>query len=194
MEERLITRFKWGLLTELEMPDEELRKNILKSKIHRDGLHIPEDVIEFIATNVTDSVRNLEGVINSLMAYSVVYNCDIDLNLAQKVLRNAIKIEHAPLTVDLILRKTCEHFNVSQDDVFSATRKKAIVQVRQIAMYLAQKHTKLSTSAIGAEIGKRDHATVLHSITAVESHICTDKKFKAEVEAIDASLTNKTSK
>lgn len=190
MEERLLTRFKWGLLAELEKPNEQLRKDILKSKIRHDGLKIPEEVIEFVSENVNNSVRELEGIVNSLMAYSVVYNRDVDLPLAEQIVRRAVKIEHKPITIDLILEKTCEYFGVKQEDIFTASRKQNIVQVRQIAMFLAQKYTNLSSARIGSLIGKRNHATVLHSCNIVEGRMKVDKAYKTKIEEIEKILRN----
>lgn len=188
MEERLLTRFKWGLLAELEKPNQELRRAILLSKIHRDGLSIPDEVVNFIAENVNDSVRDLEGIVNSLMAYSVVYNKDIDLGLAEQIVRRAVRFEKKPVTVDHILETVCGYFNVGQNEIFTKSRKQNIVQVRQIAMYLAQKYTDLSSSKIGALIGKRNHATVLHSCNLVADRLKIDKSFKQKFEDIEAIL------
>lgn len=190
MEERLLTRFKWGLLAELEKPNEQLRKDILKSKIRHDGLKIPEEVIEYVSENVNNSVRELEGIVNSLMAYSVVYNRDVDLPLAEQIVRRAVKIEHKPITIDLIIEKVCEYFGVKQEDIFTASRKQAIVQVRQIAMFLAQKYTNLSSARIGTLIGKRNHATVLHSCNIVEGRMKVDKSYKTKIEEIENLLKN----
>lgn len=191
MEERLLTRFKWGLLAELEKPNQQLRHDILDNKIRRDGLKIPEEVIDFVSENVSDSVRELEGIVNSLMAYSVVWNRDIDLPLAEKILKHTVKTERKPVTVDLILERVCEYFNVKQEDIFTSSRKQAIVQVRQIAMYLAQKYTKLSSARIGLLIGKRNHATVLHSCKIVEDRIRVDKAFKGKIDEIELLLRRK---
>lgn len=190
MEERLLTRFKWGLLAELEKPNEQLRKDILKSKIRHDGLKIPEEVIEYVSENVNNSVRELEGIVNSLMAYSVVYNKDVDLPLAEQIVRRAVKIEHKPITIDLIIEKVCEYFGVKQEDIFTTSRKQAIVQVRQIAMFLAQKYTNLSSARIGSLIGKRNHATVLHSCNIVEGRMKVDKAYKNKIEEIENILKN----
>lgn len=190
MEERLLTRFKWGLLAELEKPNEQLRKDILKSKIRHDGLKIPEEVIEYVSENVNNSVRELEGIVNSLMAYSVVYNRDVDLPLAEQIVRRAVKIEHKPITIDLIIEKVCEYFGVKQEDIFTTSRKQAIVQVRQIAMFLAQKYTNLSSARIGSLIGKRNHATVLHSCNIVEGRMKVDKAYKNKIEEIENILKN----
>lgn len=188
MEDRLLTRFKWGLLAELEKPNEELRRAILNSKIHHDGLKIPQEVIDYISENVNESVRDLEGIVNSLMAYSVVYNRDVDLSLAEQIVKRAVRVENKPITVDLILEKACGYFNIKQEDIFTSSRKQNVVQVRQISMYLAQKHTDLSSARIGALIGKRNHATVLYACKVVEDAIHVDKVFRSKVEEIEALL------
>lgn len=190
MEDRLLTRFKWGLLAELEKPNEQLRRDILKNKIRHDGLKIPDEVINFVSKNVDNSVRELEGIVNSLMAYSVVYNRDVDMPLAEQIVRRAVKVENKPITVDLILENVCSYFKVKQEDIFTKSRKQAIVQVRQIAMFLAQKYTELSSARIGALIGKRNHATVLHSCNLVEGRIKVDKAFKSKVDEIETIIRN----
>ena len=163
VKDRLLTRFSCGLIAELEQPNVQLCIDILNAKCRRDGLKIPEDVIHFIAETANGSVRDLEGVINSLMAYSIVYNSNIDMRLAERIIKRAVKVDNKPLTVDDILEKVCNHFGVSQQHVFSRSRKRDYVQVRQISMYLAQKYTKMPASRIGQLIGGRDHSTVIHS-------------------------------
>lgn len=187
-EDRLLTRFKWGMLVELEKPSESLRKAIMKMKITHDGLNIPEDVINFIASNVSESVRDLEGIINSLMAYSVVYNCDIDMDLAEKVIGRVVKFEKKSITIEEILEKSCEAFNVTVEDVSTRSRKRPIVMARQMAMYLAQKHTDLATTRIGVMVGNRDHATVLHSIKQMRELIETDKTISQLAENLESEL------
>lgn len=189
MEERLITRFKWGLLAEIERPDQLLRKDILRSKIRRDGLKIDESVIDYIATHVNKSVRDLEGVINSLMAYSVVYNKDIDVELASNVIQRTVgQQKEREITIDSILDKTCAYYEIERDEVLSSSRKAAIVTGRQVAMYLTQKFTHMSTTRIGLAIGKRNHATVMHSCAAVNERLASDKAFKAQIESIEKLL------
>lgn len=188
MTERLLTRFACGLIAELEKPNVQLCIDILHSKIRRDGLHIPEDVICFIAETANGSVRDLEGVVNSLMAYSVVYNTDIDMRLAERVVKRSVKIDDTPLTIDDILEKVCHHFNVSVSSVQSKSRKRDFVVARQVSMFLAQKHTKMPASRIGKLVGGRDHSTVLHSCTQVENRMATDKLFASEVESIEVSF------
>lgn len=190
MEERLLTRFKWGLQVEMDRPNEELRKEILKKKIELDGLKFPENVVDYIAQNVDGSVRELEGVVNSFLAFSIVYKCDIDMNLAQRIVHRAAKEEKKKaITVDTIIDKVCDHYTIKRADIFTKSRKRAIVQVRQIAMYLAQQHTQLSISRIGTLVGNRDHATVLHSCKIVSGRMDVDTSFRNEIQEIDASLT-----
>ena len=188
MEERLLTRFKWGLVAELERPDKELRKNILRNKIHRDGLNIPENVISYIAENVNESVRELEGIINSLLAQSILFKREIDMDLAERIVRKAVRIENKPITIEDIIAKVCEHYKMDESVLHTKSRKREIVQVRQVAMYLAKKHTDTSTSKIGHLIGNRDHATVLHACKIVKDLVEVDKMLKSDIEDIEASF------
>ena len=191
MEERLLTRFKWGLMAELERPNQELCRKILENKIRHDGLSIPEDVVEYIAANVNNSIRDLEGIVNSLMASSVVYSRDIDLTMAEQIVKRVIKFQSAPITIDRIIEEACLHWGISQDEVFSKSRKANIVTVRQTAMYLAQKHTKMTASRIGLLIGGRNHATVLHAIGQIRDRISTEKEFARHISELEAALKRK---
>ncbi len=188
VKDRLLTRFSCGLIAELEKPNVQLCIDILNAKCRRDGLKIPADVIQFIAETANGSVRDLEGVINSLLAYSVVYDSDIDMRLAERVVKRAVKVDNKPLTVDDILEKVCDHFNVSQQQVFSRSRKRDYVVVRQVSMYLAQKYTKMPASRIGQLIGGRDHSTVIHSCSTVEQRLKVDKSFSQELSSIENSF------
>jgi chromosomal replication initiator protein len=188
VKDRLLTRFSCGLIAELEKPNVQLCIDILNAKCRRDGLKIPADVIQFIAETANGSVRDLEGVINSLLAYSVVYNSNIDMRLAERVIKRAVKVDNKPLTIDDILEKVCGHYNVPQQQVFSKSRKRDYVLVRQISMYLAQKYTKMPASRIGQLIGGRDHSTVLHSCTTIEQRLKVDKAFSAELSSIENSF------
>lgn len=185
MRERLLTRFACGLTAELEKPNEQLCIDILNRKIKHDGLKIPEEVVTLIARTANGSVRDLEGVVNSLMAYSIVYNRDIDLTLAERVIKRAVKIDDHPLTVDEIVETVCEHFHVSTTAVGSKSRKREHVTARQVAMYLAQKHTKMPAARIGQLVGNRDHSTVIHSCAKVEKRITADAAFNSEVAEIE---------
>ena len=188
MEERLLTRFKWGLMAELKKPNQDLCRKILLNKMRRDGLSIPDDVIDYIAANANESVRDLEGIVNSLMAFSVVYNRDIDLDLAEQIVRRTVRFQNKAVTLENIIEKACEEWGVSQEDVFSKSRKAHIVVVRQLIMYLAQRLTKLTASKIGLHVGGRNHATVLHSITQVKDRMATDKDFAQKVSALEREL------
>ena len=192
MEERMLTRFKWGLVTELEKPDTELRKNILRNNIHREGLGIPENVIEYIAENVNESVRELEGIITSLLAQSILFKREIDIDLAQRIIKKSVRInENKPVTIDTIIEKVCEHFKFEQSVLHSKSRKREVVQARQVAMYLAKKHTENSASKIGHLIGNRDHATVLHACKNIKDQMAVDKEFSAEIAEIEISFRQK---
>ncbi len=192
MEDRLLTRFKWGLVAELEKPDIELRKNILRNKIKKDGLVIPESVICYIAENVNESVRELEGIVNSLLAQSILFKREIDLELAQRIVKKAVKCaEVKPITVNDIIEKVCSHYKIDASAIHTKTRKREVVQVRQVAMYLAKKHTDTSSSKIGQLIGNKDHATVLHACRIVKDQVEVDKAFKNEIEEIEATLRSR---
>ena len=187
MEDRLLTRFKSGLLAELEKPEVQLRKDILRSKIKHDGLEIPEDVIDFISQNVSNSVRELEGVIHSLLAYSVVFNKDVDLAFAQSIIQHAPKTEVKDISLDKIVEEVSVIYNVKQEDIYGKSRKAEIVLARQLSIYLAQMCTKLSASKIGLMIGNKNHATVLHSIKTIKTRLTTDTGLREQVD----ELTNR---
>ena len=188
VKDRLLTRFACGLIAELEQPNVQLCIDILKAKCRRDGLNIPADVIQFIAETANGSVRDLEGVVNQLLAYSIVYNSNVDMRLAERVIKRAVKIDNKPLTIDDILEKVCTHYNVPQQQVFSRSRKRDYVLVRQVSMYLAQKYTKMPASRIGQLIGGRDHSTVIHSCSTIEQRLKVDKAFLSELNSIENSF------
>ena len=191
MEERLITRFKSGLMAEMEKPEEPLRRSILHSIVKHDGLSIPDDVVNYISHNVTGSVRELEGIVHSLLAYSVVYSKDIDLEFAQRILAGRIKIEKKDITIDQIISCTCEHYNVKEEEIFGKSRKANVVTVRQMSMYLAHKHTKLTASKIGIYVGNRDHATVLHGIKTIDGRLKIEQKLRQDLEELEGKLIGK---
>jgi chromosomal replication initiator protein len=193
MEDRLLTRFKWGLVAELERPDMELRKNIMRNKVRRDGLNIPESVISYIAENVNESVRELEGIITSLLAQSIIFKRDVDLQMAKIVIGQTVHAVETNKTVSIddIISKVCAHYEIEESAIHTKTRKREVVQVRQLAMYLAKKYTDASSSKIGQYIGKKDHATVLHACKMIKDQVEVDKAFKAEVEEIEADLHRK---
>ena len=188
LEQRLLTRFKWGLSAEIEKPDFDLRKSILQSKIYRDGLEISEEVVDFIAEHVSDNVRDLEGVLVSLMAHSTLANMPIDITLAEKVISRIVNITKKVNTVEKIRDVVCEYFSLSVDAISTKSRKREVVQARQIAMYLSKQLTKNSLSSIGNTIGQRDHATVLHACKIVNDLMDCDKSFRTSVREIEEKL------
>ena len=188
MNDRLLTRFSCGLIAELERPNVQLCRNILDTEIRREGLKIPADVVEYIAQTANESVRDLQGVVNSLMAYSVVYNSNIDMRLAERVIKRAVKVDNKPLTIDDILETVCHHFNVSATAVNSKSRKKDIMTARQVSMYLAQKYTKMPAARIGKLVGGRDHSTVIHSCSQIEARLKLDHAFGNELTSIEKSF------
>lgn len=188
MPDRLLTRFSCGLVCELEKPNIQLCVDILSNKIRRDGLKIPVDVISFIAQTCNGSVRDLQGAINGLLAYSIVYNSSIDIRLAERVIKRAVKVDDKPLTIDDIVETVCHHYNVTVTAVNSKSRKSDYVVARQVTMYLAQKYTKMPASRIGKLVGNRDHSTVIHSCSKVEERLKIDAGFSDELVSIENGL------
>lgn len=188
MPDRLLTRFSCGLVCELEKPNIQLCVDILSNKIRRDGLKIPVDVISFIAQTCNGSVRDLQGAINGLLAYSIVYNSSIDIRLAERVIKRAVKVDDKPLTIDDIVETVCHHYNVTVTAVNSKSRRRDYVVARQVTMYLAQKYTKMPASRIGKLVGNRDHSTVIHSCSKVEERLKIDAGFSDELVSIENGL------
>ncbi len=188
MEERLITRFKWGMTAEIEKPDLELRKNILRNKIYRDGLNFPEEVISYIAEHVNASIRDLEGIVVSLMAHSTINNADVDISLARRVIGGLSSYEKKSISIDDIIKTVAGYYGVEVSAINTRSRKREVVLVRQVAMFLAKKYLDMSTAKIGQYIGDRDHATVLHACKAVTNLAETDKQFRNELNEIDLAL------
>ncbi len=189
LEERLITRFKWGLVAELGRPDLKLRKQILKDKATRDGIRLPEEVIDYIAENITDNVRDLEGIIVSLLAYSTTFGRDINLELAQEIVGKISQPKESTVTIESIINKVCAYYGLDTESIQTKSRKHEIVQARQICMYLIKKHLDYSTSKIGLYVGKRDHATVLHAFSVVRDQMEVDRNFRSDMENIEHSIT-----
>ena len=186
LEDRLLTRFKWGLQAEIEKPNQELRRLILEDKIRKNGLVIAPNVVDYISKNVNENIRDLEGIINSLLAYSVVYNnCDIDMQLVNTVLPRFMPKRNTEITIDFIIETVCNYFNVSSKDICSQSRRQPYMYIRQVAIYLANKHTNISNVQIGKTFGGRNHATVLHSITQMKNLIETEEKTANEISRIE---------
>lgn len=181
VQERLLSRFRWGLSADLQIPDYETRIDILERKMKVDGLEMPKEVVKYIAYNINSNVRELEGALISLLAQSSLNRREIDLELAKKVLRNFIKSSSKEITIDTIQKMVCEYFDVSYDKLLQKTRKREIVQARQITMYLAKSFTKNSLKTIGEHFGGRDHTTVIHSCQTVKDLMDTDSVFRENV-------------
>ncbi len=188
IDERLITRFKWGLSAELKRPDFQLRKDILKASIYRNGIEIDEPMVDYIAENVTENVRDLEGVLASLLAYSTLTNAQIDMQLTEEVVSRLVRTQRVDLTIERITNVVCDRFEVQEKMLYSKSRKKEIAQARQVAMYFAKKLTDKSLAEIGLNMGNRNHATVLHAIKMVNDQMSYDTVFRSTVRQIENTL------
>lgn len=188
MEPRLLSRFKWGMTVELEKPDFELRRKFLAMKAAQDGLKIADDVLDFIATNVSDSVRELEGVMVALLAHATMLGQDITIDLARSVIGNTVKVTPKQLTFESIAETVADYYNLPTDVLYGKSRKREISDARQLVMYLAKKEAQMSSTSIGAKLD-RTHATVLHACIQIEQRMSIEKDFSREVQAITASLT-----
>jgi chromosomal replication initiator protein len=189
IEQRLLSRFKWGLSAELQLPNYETRISILKNKLYRDGVHISDDIIEYVAKNIKTNVRELEGAIISLIAQSSFNKVEITQELAQDVVMKFVKNTKREVSIDYIQKVVSDYFQMDIETLQSKTRRRHIVQARQLAMYFAKKFTKASLASIGNQIGKRDHATVLHACKTVDNLTFTDKQFRKYVEDLSQKLT-----
>lgn len=188
MEQRLISRFKWGLSADLQPPDYETRLAILKFKIEKDGIEMPDEVVEYIAKNIKPNIRELEGCLNSIIAQATLNKKEITLELTKKTLSNFVSNSRKEISIDYIQKLVCDYFKIPIDLVQSKTRKRDVVQARQLAMYFAKKYTKASLSSIGSQIGKRDHATVLHACKTVRNLSETDRVFRGYVEDLNRKI------
>ena len=189
IEQRLLSRFKWGLSAELQSPDFETRISIIKNKLFRDGVNIEDNIIEYVAKNIKTNVRELEGAIISLIAQSSFNKIEITIQLAQEIVNKFVKNTKREVSIDYIQKVVSEYFQMDVSTLQSKTRKRHIVQARQLAMYFAKKFTKASLASIGSQIGKRDHATVLHACKTVDNLSFTDKQFRKYVEDLNQKLT-----
>lgn len=189
IEERLLTRFKWGLSAEVKRPDYDLRKNILLSKMRRDGIELSEDVVNFIAQNVRDSVRDLEGILASLLAHSTLTDREIDLALAEQVVSHIVAIQPRTTSVSDIIEAVAEHYSLPTKALLSQNRSRDIAQARHVALYLSKELTNCSLNEIGFKMGKRTHATVLHSIALIKSQLEFDPVLRQHLAQLQTTLT-----
>ena len=189
IEQRLLSRFKWGLSAELQTPDFETRISILKNKLYRDGVNIHEDIIAYVAKNIKTNIRELEGAIISLIAQSSFNKVEINVELAKEIINQFVKNTKREVSIEYIQKVVSEYFQMEIATLQSKTRKRHIVQARQLAMYFAKKYTKASLASIGSQIGKRDHATVLHACKTVDNLSFTDKQFRKYVDDLNQKLS-----
>ena len=189
MEQRLISRFKWGLSADLSVPDFETRMAILGEKMSYEGISFPNDVIEFISYNIKNNIRELEGVLISLVAQSSLNGKEVDIDLAKGVIRNFVKEISKEITVEYIQELVADHYEVAVEKLQGKTRKRSVVIARQLSMYLAKNLTNQSLKSIGSKFGGRDHSTVIYSCKAVQDMLDTDNMFKDTVDDLEKKIT-----
>lgn len=188
IEQRLLSRFKWGLAADLQPPDLETRIAILEKKAYNDGIVLTRDVIEYIAYSITSNVRELEGALISLLAQASLNKKVISIELARQMIDKFVRNIAKEVSIDYIQKVVCDYFNLPLDLLKSKTRKREVVQARQIAMYFAKQLTKSSLASIGAHCGGKDHATVLHACRTVNNLMDTDKKFRHYIQELDKKI------
>ncbi len=187
-EERLLSRLKWGLSVELQVPDYHTRYQMLKARAFREGINLSDDVLQFLARRIKSNFRELEGALISLIANATLAHKEITVELAESITKKIVGEQKNDITIDKVQRVVCDYFNITRDTLLSKSRKRQIVQARQIAMYMSRTLINCSLSTIGSEIGGKDHATVLHACTTVTDLMSTDKAFKQYVTDIEKIL------
>ncbi len=188
IEPRLLSRFKWGLAADLQTPDFETRIAILQKKLYKDGIEISNDVIEYLAYSISTNVRELEGALISILAQSSLNKKAITIELAKQMIDKFVKNTAREISIDHIQKIVCDFFNIPLEQINSRTRKRNIVQARQLAMYFSKKHTNSSLATIGLHCGNKDHATVLHACRTVNNLSDTDKQFKSYVDELEKKI------
>ena len=188
MEDRLLSRFKWGLAADLQAPDLSTRTSIIREKLYDNGITFPDEVVQYIASNVRNNIRELEGVMNSLMAQSLLNKRAVTLEMAQQIIDRFVRNTVKEVSVEYIINIVCEYFKISPEQLALKTRKRQVVQARQIAMYLAKKYSNASLAAIGQQCGKKDHATVHHACKTIANQLETDKQFKVMFADIEKKI------
>jgi chromosomal replication initiator protein len=186
-ENRLLGRFKCGMTVSLDRPDLMLRRKVLMQKAAQEGVEVPENVVDYIASNVDESIRALEGVLVSLVLHAAVLDQPISIELAQKVVANAVKIDTKQINFEIVVREVCAFYEIDSDLLFTKSRKREISDARQVLMYLAKKHAKMPLKAIGARLG-RTHATVIYACKNIEDRLKYDREFQNEIAQIEAGL------
>ena len=189
LEDRIRSRFEWGLLADVGFPDYETRMAILRKKEEADGFHLDDDILDYLATNIKSNIRELEGALNKLLALSNLEKTDITMEIAERELQNIISPDKPrEVTPQLIIEIVADHFNITVDQIISKNRSKVISNPRQIAMYLCKNMTNASLDAIGGIIGGRDHSTIIHGITVVTNEYEKNESFHEQIETIKKKI------
>ncbi|MBQ0142991.1 MAG: chromosomal replication initiator protein DnaA [Prevotellaceae bacterium] len=188
LEDRLLTRFKWGLQAEIEKPDKALRRAVMLYKVKERKMNVPDSVVTYIADNVNESIRDIEGILNSINAFALVYNMPINMKVVDQILPKFVNVNVEPLSVNDIKRIICKHYHISDTELCSESRRQPLSQIRQIAIYFASKLTQDSTVQIGQALGGRKHSTIIHSINHIQSLMETDKRLRTEIGELEDEL------
>ena len=188
MEPRLLSRFKWGLSADLQTPDIETRIRILKRKAYNDGIELPEEVIDYVASRVKSNVREMEGLFISLIAQSSLNKKAITLDLARQLIERFVHNSTQEVSIEYIVNVVCNHLNIPTEEFYSKSKKREMVQARQLAMHFAKKYTKCSLATIGQQCGGKDHATVIHALKTVSNLLETDKQFRTLATEIEKNI------
>ena len=192
-QERLLSRFKWGLTADLQEPDFETKLAIIHNKMESDGIQMPTEVAEYLAYSVDTNLRDMEGVLNSLMFHATLLKKDIDLELAKEVMKNIVKEIQSDVSVDFIQKTVADHFRIDPEMMKSKVKKREIVIPRQVAMYFSKRFTQLTLQLIGENFGGRDHSTVIHALESVEDMMKLDANFKNQIDELHKRLKTRVS-
>jgi len=187
-QERLLSRFKWGLTADLQEPDFETKLAIIHNKMESDGIQIPTEVAEYLAFSVDTNLRDMEGVLNSLLFHATLLKKEIDLELAREVMKNIVKEIQSDVSVDFIQKTVADYFKIDAEAMKSKVKKREIVIPRQVAMYLCKRFTQLTLQLIGENFGGRDHSTVIHALESVEDMMKAEPSFKNQVDELYKKL------
>lgn len=187
-EARLLSRFKWGLTADLQVPDLETRIAILQKKMENSGVEFPQEVVDYIALRITSNTRELEGAMIAILAQASLNNKTINIELAKEMIDKYVKSTAKEISIEYIQKVVCDHFNISIEKINSNKRDRDVVQPRQICMYFAKKYTKLPLATIGSYCGDRDHATVLHACRTISNLYETDKRVKSAIDEIEKKM------
>ena len=188
IEERIVSRFKWGLSVEIKSPDFSTRKKIISNKLHRDGIQLSEDIIDFLASEVKSNVRELIGVINSVIAHSMIYKSDLTLDLLKETINKIATNKDKTISISLIQDVVCDYFGIHKEQLLSKTRKREIALPRQLAMYFSKEYTNATYAKIGNEMGGKDHTTVMHAYNTIKDFSKIDKEVKKYIKDLKEKI------